>query len=190
MLKILLEAIIICLILAIDVSIISFNYGFSKIKILFTSALLVSFINLIAACIGVGISLLCSNLIDEIYLDYLSISLLFGLGIINLVKFFVKKKKEDENLDKNNDYILSPSEAILLSLILIPDGFCASLSCGSDFKFILCFLILFFFTTFLSIFSFSKLGFILSKKIKFNLAWLSPSCLILFSILKLTLLLI
>lgn len=176
------EVLVICLILSIDVSLISFNYGLSKIKIPILSAISIALINLIAAGIGIIISYYFSNIINEIYLDYLSILLLFCLGLFNFIKSFFQTK--EENLDKNNDHILSPTEAVILSLILIPDGFCASLSCGTNGVFIVSFIFLFLITTFLSVFVFSYIGFNLSKKIKLNLSWLSPICLIAFAILK------
>ena len=192
MINILFEVISICLVLAIDVSIISLNYGLSKIKIPFISALSIALLNLIAAGIGILISILCENFINEIYLDYISIALLFSLGLFNLILYFKRRHKNisDKNLDVNNDKKISPSEAVFLSLILIPDGFCASLACGSNDFFIISFLTLFFITTLLSVTLFSSIGLKLSRKIKHDLSFLSPCFLIIFSLIKLILLLV
>ena len=117
-----------------------------------------------------------------------TIGLLFLLGVINLVKFFLKCK--EKNLDINNDKYLSPSECLILAFVLTPDGFSASLACGADKTNCIVFLIIFVITTFLAIFTSSVLGYKLSKKIKLNLSWLSPTFLIIYSVVKLVLSLI
>lgn len=177
------DNILICLILAIDVFLIGFNYGISKIKIPFISVISITLINFIIIGSGVVISFFFSNIISERVLDFISIGLLFFLGVFNLTKFFLKCK--EENLDKNNDKTLSPSESLILSFILTPDGFSASLSCGGNQTNCIVFIITFVITTFLAIFLGSNLGYKLSKKIKLNLSWLSPTFLILYSLLKL-----
>lgn len=182
MTKLLVDNLIICLILAIDVFLIGFNYGISKIKVPFVSVISVTLINFIVIGSGVVVSFFCSNFVSEEVLNYISIGLLFLLGIINLTKFFLKCK--EKNLDKNNDKMLSPSECLILAFILTPDGFSASLSCGGDKTNCIIFIIIFVITTFLAIFSGSKLGYHLSKKIRLNLSWLSPTFLILYSLVK------
>ena len=177
------EVLIICFILSIDVSVISFNYGMSKIKMPVLSALSIALINLIVSGIGVIISFFISSSSDQSVVDYISIFLLFSLGIFYLIKLFFFKKKE-KSLDKNDDKIISPLEAVLFALILTPDGFCAGLSAGSSYFFIFSFLVLFFVSTFLSVYFLSLIGYKLSKKIRLNLDWLSPVCLILFSLIK------
>lgn len=183
--NIILDNLIICLILAIDVFLIGFNYGLSKIKVPFISVISVTLINFIVIGSGVVVSFFCSTLISEEVLNYISISLLFLLGVINLTKFFLKCK--EKNLDKNNDKTLSPSECLVLAFILTPDGFSASLACGGDKTNCIVFIITFVITTFLAILLGSKLGYHLSKKIKLNLSWLSPTFLICYSLVKLVL---
>lgn len=178
-----LEVVVICLILSIDVSVISFNYGMSKIKMPVLSALSIALINLIVSGIGVIISFFISSSSNQSVVDYISIFLLFSLGVFYLIKLFFFKK-EEKSMDKNDDKIISPLEAVLFALVLTPDGFCAGLSAGSSYFFILSFLILFLFSTFLSVYLLSFLGYRLSKKIRLNLDWLSPVCLILFSLIK------
>lgn len=182
MTNLIIDNIFICLILAIDVFLIGFNYGISKIKIPFISVISVTLINFIVIGIGVVISFLFSNIIPPKILDFVSIGLLFSLGIFNLIKYFLNCK--EENLDKNNDKFLSPSECLVLAFILTPDGFSASLSCGGDQTNSTIFMITFLITTFFAIFLGSTLGYKLSKKIKLNLSWLSPTFLILYSIFK------
>lgn len=189
MIEIFVDCLIICGILSIDVFLIGFNYGISKIKVPFLSIISITLINFIIIGIGCILSFFISNLIPEIILDYISIGLLFSLGIYNLIKTFVKKN-EDKTLDKNNDKVLSPIECLMLAFVLTPDGFCASLSCGNDYRYIFTFLGLFIITTFLSILISSMIGYKLSRKIKHNLSWLSPTFLIGYSIVKLILLLV
>ena len=183
MAKIIVDNLIICLILAIDVFLIGFNYGISKVKIPFLSIISITLINFIVIGSGVVISYFCSNLISDFVLNIISISLLFTLGCYNLIKFFLNQK--DKNLDINNDKILSPYECLFLAFILTPDGFSASLACGGDKLNCIVFIIFFVITTFFAIFISSKIGFKLSKKIKLNLSWLSPIFLIFYSIFKL-----
>jgi len=187
--EVLTEVIIICLILSIDVAIISFNYGISKIKMPFISALSIALINLIISGVGVIISFFISNYINEKIIDYISCFLLFLLGFYYLIKIYFLKPKE-KNLDTNNDNLISPIEAVLFALLLTPDGFCVGLSACENSMFILLFMSLFFITTFLSVYFSSILGYKLSKKIKLNLDWLSPICLILFAVVKFLLLII
>lgn len=185
MTDILLDNLVICLILAIDVFLIGFNYGISKVKVPFVSIISVTLINFIVIGTGVVVSYFCSNFISERILDFVSIGLLFCLGIFNLTKCFLKCK--EKNLDKNNDKTLSPSECLILAFVLTPDGFSASLSCGRDKTNCIVFVVMFVITTFLAIFCGTKIGYKLSKKIKLNLSWLSPTFLILYSIIKLVL---
>lgn len=189
MLEIFIDCLIICLILSIDVFLIGFNYGISKIKVPFLSIVSITLINFIVIGIGCILSFFISNIIPDVILDYISIALLFSLGVYNLIKMIMKKDK-DKSLDKNDDKILSPVECLMLAFVLTPDGFCASLSCGNDYRYIFTFLGLFILTTFLSILISSMIGYKLSKKIKYDLSWLSPTFLIIYSIVKLILLLI
>lgn len=186
MAEIILDNLIICLILAIDVFLIGFNYGVSKIKVPFVSIVSITLINFIVIGFGVVISYFCSGFISEKVLEYISIGLLFILGVFNLIKV-LKNCNKDENLDKNNDKILSPYECLFLALILTPDGFSASLGCGGDKVNCVTFIIIFVITTFFAIFISTVLGYKLSRKIKLNLKWLSPVFLIFYSIFKLVL---
>lgn len=188
MINIFIDNTIICLILAIDVFLIGFNYGVSKVKIPFVSIVCITLINFIVIGFGVVFSFFFSTYVSENILNFISIGLIFFLGVFNLFKFFLNC--QEKNLDKNNDKTLSPSECLLLAFILTPDGFSASLSCGNDKINCIVFVSIFVITTLLSIFIGSKLGYSLSKKIKLNLSWLSPTFLICYSIVKLILCLI
>jgi len=182
MIDIFVNNLVICLILAIDVFLIGFNYGISKIKVPFVSVISVTLINFIVIGTGVVASFFFSNFISENILNYISICLLFCLGIFNLIKFFLNFK--EKNLDKNNDKTLSPSECLVLAFVLTPDGFSASLGCGQNKTNCIVFIIMFVVTTFLAIFLGSKIGYKLSKKIRLNLSWLSPCFLIIYSSVK------
>ena len=185
MINIFIDNIIICLILAIDVFLIGFNYGVSKVKTPFISIICITLINFIVIGSGVVFSFFFSTFISEEILNFVSIGLIFFLGIFNLIKFLLNCK--EKNLDKNNDKILSPSECLMLAFILTLDGFSASLSCGSSKINCIVFICIFIITTFLSILIGSKIGYSLSKKIKLNLSWISPTFLICYSIIKLIL---
>lgn len=183
MINIFVDNLIICLILAIDVFLIGFNYGISKIKIPFISIISITLINFIVIGSGVVFSFFFSSFVSENILNFVSIGLILLLGIINLIKFFLNCK--ENNLDKNNDKLLSPSECLILAFILTPDGFSASLSCGNNKINCIVFISIFVITTFLSILIGSKIGYKLSKKIKLNLSWISPTFLIIYSLIKL-----
>lgn len=178
------ETFIICLILSIDLSIISFSYGISKIKIPLTSIIGIVFINFLISGLGILFSYLFTKIVAEIYFTYASIILIFLIGLISFVKEIKHKNNYFEICqDKNNDKILSLKESIFLGFALSIDSFCVGLSLKHSFTIIFsyfCFILLF---SFSSILIFSKIGYKISKK-PLNLSWLSGICLIIFSLVK------
>ncbi len=204
------QAILITTALSIDVFITSIGYGFSNIKIPFSSMLLID-----ALCtLFIGISFLLGNIVEPLlphnFSHNISISILLFLGILklfdSLIKSWIKHSKfnttapkgilknigilffvyaNPNNADVDKSKTLTPKEAIPLAIALSFDGLAVGF--GTGIGNIPIFYILF---TSIIIEGFSMiigsyLGHKICKHIPIDFSWVSGFLLILLGILKL-----
>jgi len=100
----------------------AFAYGAKKIKIPFSSILVIS----VVCSAFLAVSLFAGELIRPLLPEFISrilcFSILFVLGIIKLFE-----KDADTNRDRDHNKLLSPAEAVSLSVALSLDGLAAGL---------------------------------------------------------------
>ena len=205
-----LEALILVIALSIDAFVASFAYGTNKIRIPFLSTIIIS-----AICSGIlALSLIIGSVLSDFINANITIAIgfviMFLLGIIKLfdssIKTLIRKNKnfkkeykftlfslnfilnvyaDPEKADMDRSRLLSPVEAVSLAIALSLDGaiagFGAGLLSGSIiqtvlFSFVIgaCFIIAGY-----------RLGNHISKKLSFDMSWISGILLILLAFLKL-----
>ena len=196
--------------ISLDAFVASLAYGTNKIKIPFSSTLIIS----LASSTILGISLLLGSLLGN-YIDSsitiaISFTVMFLLGIIKLfdssIKAIIRKNKcfkkeykfslfslifiiniyaDPEKADKDSSRVLSAVEAISLAIALSLDGAIAGFGAGLDNGSIIHTVIYAFLigATFMLIGY--RLGNHISKKINFDLSWISGVLLLVLAFLKL-----
>lgn len=207
MFYIIFEALILALAISLDTLVVSIGYGTSKIKIPFSSAFIMSFLNIVMLSFSIFLGSLLGGIISQSTANIISFSLLLTVGLIKflseLIKILLDKKAkkgeikfkifgfrlilsvitDSRHADINKDKNLSPIEAITLALILSIDSIGVGLSVGVVPVNLTYFII---FSFLLSLF-FIPVGAWIGKKLssKINLSWLSGLILIALAIFKL-----
>lgn len=205
-----LETILLALATSLDSLVAAFGYGSSKIKVPFSSALVMSSINTVILGISVAIGYFLSGVISDTVSKWISFGLLLGIGIFKffseLLKIWLNKRVQLEkamsfkifkfhlmlcvmadsqkaDLDKNQR--ISLGEATLLGLVFSVDGIGVGLSNGVSNPYCYLFIIVSFFAVFGALFLGDFLGNKFAKIAKINLSWLSGLLLIMLGISKL-----
>jgi len=204
------EACLVALALSLDALVAGFAYGSDRIRIPWTSA---QIINLI--CSGsLGLSLCAGTLLRHALPDWLTTAICFGillvLGIVKLLdsatraiirrhqnlhrvikfsffnlQFILKLYAEPQDADVDQSKTLSPMEAVSLAVALSLDGiavgFGAALGRTNSWAVFLCSIL----TTALALGLGAALGNRVSRKLSFNVSWLSGVLLLLLAAAKL-----
>lgn len=204
------EALILSSALSLDAFIASFAYGSNRIRIPFCS---IQIINLVCSAI-LGAALLAGSIVrqflPETVTTIICFSLLFILGMMNLLdsftkmiirkncdlsrkikfsmfnfKFILNVYADPEKADVDASKSISPVEAASLAVALSLDGFAvgfgAALGNVNVWAVILCSLV----TDVVAIVLGRALGERMARKMRFNLSWLSGAVLIVLAFMKL-----
>ncbi len=195
------------LLVMIDTFISSLAYGTNKIKIPFSSAMIINIICSVFLAISILLGEFFEPYVSNHLIKFISFLLLFSLGIIKLfnkkiknffnhlkqIRFFKHSKittfiniySNPEKADIDTSKYLSNKEATLLALTLAIDGL--SIGFGAGLTNINHILVIFFslFSDMIAIFLGSYIGIRVAKKTSFNLSWLSGLILIFLAFSKL-----
>lgn len=201
------EALLLVMALSIDTFISSLAYGTNKIKIPFSSAMIINIICSVFLAISILLGEFFEPYVSNHLIKFISFLLLFSLGIIKLfnkkikkffnhlkqIRFFKHSKitifiniySNPEKADIDTSKYLSNKEATLLALTLAIDGL--SIGFGAGLTNINHILVIFFslFSDMIAIFLGSYIGIKVAKKASFNLSWLSGLILIFLAFSKL-----
>lgn len=192
-----LEAVILVSALSADALIASFSYGVNKIKIPFSSVLIISVIStaILTAALYAGAAL--SNVITPLTASIISSVILISIGILkladSLVKTLIRKHKslkkdfkfsflslkfilcvyaDPEDADTDASKSLSAREAIPLAFALSIDSLTVGIGAGmTDTNFIMCIVFSIVFSV-IAIFMGSFLGRKLAARTSLNISWL------------------
>lgn len=204
------EIALLVLAVSIDSFVASIHYGIKKIKIPFSSILIINLIS--SSFLGLSIFLGkeaqkffpmgMTSMISFIILSLLGVYYLFE----GLIKFYLESKKDSKGeievkfadirfminiyidgtkADKDKSKILDYKEAIYLAIALSLDSLTIGFGSGLSNMNYLKIMFFAFLAGFFSIFSGLKIGERLSKEIRFNLSWLSGIILIILAFLRL-----
>ena len=204
------EIVLLLLAISLDSFVASIHYGIKKIKIPFSSILV---INLICSSL-LGISIFLGKEAQKFLPDgttsLISFIILFLLGVYylfeGLIKFYLESKKnkqgevqikfadirfminiyiDETRADKDKSKVLDYKEAVYLAVALSLDSLTIGFGSGlSDMNY-LNIMLLSFVAGFFSIFLGLTIGERLSREIKFNLSWISGILLIILASLRL-----
>ncbi len=169
--------------LSVDAFAAGFVYGVSKIKVPFTSIIVVTGISSLMLVLSLLAGNLVSSLFPENLTQYFSFLLLFTLGLIKL--FDHSQHDEAENADKNKDDLVSPTEAFTLGVALSIDSLAAGIGAGIGSAYIPAAFLVSFLIGALAIIAGSWLGGLISSRCRSNLCWISGVLLILLAFMKL-----
>lgn len=201
------EALLLVTALSIDTFISSLAYGTNKIKIPFSSAMIINIICSVFLAVSILLGEFFEPYVSENLIQLISFFLLFSLGIIKLfnkkikklfnylkqislfkqlkVDFFMNIYTNPEKADLDTSKSLSNKEAIWLALTLAVDGL--SVGFGAGLTSINHFLVIFFslFSDMIAIYLGCYIGIRIAKKTSFDLSWLSGLILIFLAFSKL-----
>ena len=169
--------------LSVDAFAAGFVYGVSKIKVPFTSIIVVTGISSLMLVLSLLAGNLVSSLFPENLTKYFSFLLLFTLGLAKL--FDRSRHDEAETADKNKDAFVSPTEALTLGVALSIDSLAAGIGAGIGSAYIPAAFLASFFIGALAIVAGSWLGGLISSRCRSNLCWISGVLLILLAFMKL-----
>ena len=200
------EALLLVTALSIDTFISSLAYGTNKIKIPFSSAMIINIICSLFLAVSILLGEFFEPYVSENLIQLISFFLLFSLGTIKLfnkkikelfnylkqislkqskVNFFMNIYTNPEKADLDTSKSLSSKEAIWLALTLAVDGL--SVGFGAGLTNINHFLVIFFtlFSDMIAIYLGCYIGNRIAKKTSFDLSWLSGLILIFLAFSKL-----
>lgn len=187
------------------------TYGISKIKIPFSSALIISLIGTVFLAVSLFLSGLLMKAIPRELCVTLSAALLFFIGTIsifqNSIKAYLKKHCgaakvsfslfsisfavsifiDEKCADADNSKSLSPKEAVMLAFALSVDSVASGFSAGLSLENRLLTIIMCLIICLLCVFLGSAIGQRISKNITLNLGWLSGFVLMSIAVMKLVL---
>lgn len=207
----LVEALLIVTALSVDAFVSCFAYGASRIKIPFSSAMVINLICSGILAISLFFGSFIGNWVPREVTTALCFFLLMALGLSKIfdsaikavirkhqafqkdihfsflnLGFFLSIYANPEEADRDHSRVLSPTEATMLALALSVDslavGFGTGLTQTAPFLIIALSLVADFFCILLGYF----LGARMTRKLKLELNWLSGLILIVFAIMKLT----
>ncbi len=206
----LVNSILIALAISLDCFVASFGYGLSKIKIPFRSLLVITFVTTFMLGVSILLGWLLAGLIDIEISKWISFSILLAIGLFKLFnelikcflsklvkrerpvrfkllnfRFMVKVYTDNSKADADDNKVISPIEAMLLSFILSVDQIGVGLSHGmtSSMPYIL--ILLNILTCVFSVYLGSFIGKKVSRIIKINLSWVSGFMLIVLAVIGL-----
>ena len=204
-----LEALILVTALSIDAFVASFAYGTNKIKIPFLSTIIISAVCSTILAISLIIGSILSDYIDSNITIAISFVIMFLLGIIKLfdssIKALIRKNKnfkkeykfslfslnfiinvyaDPEKADKDKSRMLSPVEAVSLAIALSLDGAVAGFGAGLSSDSLIQTILYSFVIGACFIVAGYRLGNHISKKISFDMSWISGILLIVLAFLK------
>lgn len=176
------EIVVLVTALSVDSFAASFAYGVNRVRIPFTSMLILASIS----CGTLAVSMLAgkalSGIIPASLTTFISFAILLVLGLIKL--FDRSCCKEADKADKNNDHLLAPSEALSLGVALSLDSMAAGIGAGMDLTHLIAAIIAAFLMGIASILLGSNLGKIVSNHFQCNICWVSGVLLIALAFMK------
>ena len=206
----LLEILLLSLAICLDSFMSAFGYGVSKIKIPFTSALVMSIAGTLTLAISCFLGMWIGNVLSQNSIKYIAFSLLLCVGlykfISELIKSIIEKRVKKEKsveikifkrkislekyidiskIDADNNKILSPLECIGLGFLLSIDSLGVGLSFGLQSQGLWILIAISFAFSLISIIAGSFLGGKIAKHTKLNFSYLSGLFLIGLAIAKL-----
>ena len=210
MLLVILQAAIISISISIDAFAASFAYGCKKIKMPISSVIIITLICTFTIAVSFIFGVVIADNINEVFLVFLSFSILFLIGLTKLfdsvtksiIRKYSKFKKEiklsifnfklvmniyadPEAADVNISKSISPKEATVLAVSLSLDGLAVGLSAAmigvNGFVLILFTLI----SGFTSIILGCFLGNKAASKLRFNISWIAGIIFILLAFMQL-----
>ncbi|MDY3920043.1 MAG: manganese efflux pump [Candidatus Limivivens sp.] len=180
---ILFEILLLVTAVSIDAFTAGFAYGVSKVRVPWQSVLILAGVSSLTLCAALLLGNTAGSWIPEKMTDEVSFLILFGLGIWKLAD--QPGYREGQKADRNQDKILSPTEALALSAALSLDSVAAGLGAGVMEIHIRETLAASFAVGALAVWSGCLAGRILSEKIHTNLCWVSGILLLYLAFLKL-----
>ena len=204
-----LESLILVTAISIDAFVASFAYGSNKIKIPFQSTIIISLVSSTILGISLLIGSFLGNYIDSSITIAISFVIMFLLGIIKLfdssIKAIIRKNKcfkkeykfslfslnfiiniyaDPEKADKDSSRILSSLEAVSLAIALSLDGAIAGFGAGLSSDSIIQTVLYSFIIGASLIVCGYRLGNHISRKISFDMSWISGVLLLVLAFLK------
>ena len=177
------EILILVTALSVDAFAAGFVYGVSKIKVPFSSVAVVTGISSLLLVISLLAGNALSTLIPGNLTRYFSFLLLFVLGLVKL--FDRSGHEEAEAANKNQDDLVSPTEAMTLGVALSIDSLAAGIGAGISMSRIPAAFGLSFLVGALAVRLGCRLGGLISSHCRSNLCWISGVLLILLAFMKL-----
>jgi len=177
-----LELILLVTAVSVDAFAAGFSYGVNRIKVPLVSVLMVSGISALLLGAALLVGCLAGSLVPSHLTKSVSFVILFVLGLTKLLDR--SAHEEAERVNKNQDFCISPEEAVILGLVLSVDSLAAGIGAGIQAAQIPAACILSFAVGTMAIGLGRTLGQMLAARCKSNLCWLSGSLLLLLAFMK------
>lgn len=168
---------------SVDAFAAGFTYGVSKIKVPFSSVLIVTGVSSLVLGFSMAAGSLICNLIPGNMTRYVSFVILFVIGTVKL--FDRSSHEEAEQADKNQDAFVSAEEAAVLGAALSLDSLAAGVGAGVRASQIPAAFLLSFLVGALAVEAGGLLGRLISARCQSNLCWVSGILLIILAFMKL-----
>lgn len=136
MISSILEILLLVTAVSIDSFAVSFAYGINRVKIPFSSLLILSAISGITLAFSLSLGSLLTDIVSPLFMRIAGFAILFALGLIKL--FDTSCDAQARHADRNCDKILSPLEAVSLGIALSLDSIAAGLGIGFSLHEVLC----------------------------------------------------
>lgn len=136
MISSILEILLLVTAVSIDSFAVSFAYGINRVKIPFSSLLILSAISGITLAFSLSVGSLLTDIVSPLFMRIAGFAILFALGLIKL--FDTSCDAQARHADRNCDKILSPLEAVSLGIALSLDSIAAGLGIGFSLHEVLC----------------------------------------------------
>ena len=168
---------------SVDAFAAGFTYGVSKVRVPFTSVLIVTGVSSLVLGFSLAAGSLLCRLVPGNMAQYVSFVILFVLGIVKL--FDRSRHEEAEQADKNQDAFVSAEEATVLGAALSLDSLAAGVGAGVHASQIPSAFLLSFLVGALAVEAGGLLGRLISTRCQSNLCWVSGILLIVLAFVKL-----
>ena len=177
------EMLILVTAVSVDAFVASMAYGMQKIRIPAASILIIASISSATLALSMLAGHLICQLLPTHFTSYLSFIVLLVLGIIKLLDRSCNSQADKAN--KNNDNLLSPTEALYLGAALSLDSLAAGMGAGVSPAGIFAYIVCSFFISITAIVAGCRLGQILWSRCNKNLCWIGGVLLIFLAFMKL-----
>lgn len=123
-----LEILLLVTAVSVDSFAVSFAYGINRVKIPFSSLLILSAISGITLALSLSVGSLLTDIVSPLFMRIAGFAILFALGLVKL--FDTSCDAQARHADLNCDKVLSPLEAVSLGIALSLDSIAAGLGIG------------------------------------------------------------